>query len=66
MGDEKAKQLWFLMAGRGLARLSEVGLQPRESRWLISIQKAARLHEGVCRSSQLLGSLWSLKDVARR
>jgi hypothetical protein len=27
MGDEMAKKLWFLVVGRGLARMSESGLQ---------------------------------------
>lgn len=30
MGDETAKKLWFLLAGRNLVRMFEVSLQPRE------------------------------------
>lgn len=43
MGEETAKKLWFLMAGRNLARMSEVGLQPKENCWPILIQKATYL-----------------------
>lgn len=42
-GDETAKKLWFLLAGRNLVRMSEVSLQPRENCWPILIQKATCL-----------------------